>query len=108
MFNCSVIIGRFQPFHRGHGYLIKQALSNSDNLIIIIGPSYSSRTLRNSFYFSERKQMILEALDDSCFSEISNIKNKVHIVPVRDYLYDNGDVAWQEDILSKVNNILKI
>lgn len=107
MFNCSVIIGRFQPFHRGHGYLIKQALSNSDNLIIIIGSSYSSRTLRNSFYFYERKQIILDALDDPDFSEISNIKNRVHIVPVRDYLYDSGDVAWQEDILSEVNKILK-
>mgnify|MGYP003998043635 CR=1 FL=1 len=28
----SVIIGRFQPLHKGHGYLIKQALKNSDYL----------------------------------------------------------------------------
>ena len=103
----SVIIGRFQPFHKGHGYLVKQALSKTDNLIIIIGSSFSSRTLRNSFSFYERKQMILEALNDSDFNEIKNIKNKVHFFPVRDYLYDKGDVLWQEDILKGVDNILK-
>jgi bifunctional NMN adenylyltransferase/nudix hydrolase len=103
----SVIIGRFQPLHKGHGYLIKQALKNSDYLIIVVGSSFSSRTLRNSFTFDERKEIILDALSDPDFAEISNIKNRVFIVAVRDYLYDSGDIAWQEAILAEIDKILK-
>ena len=107
MKDFAVLIGRFQPVHKGHGYLIKQALNAAQNLIIIIGSSFGSRTLRNSFTCNERKEMILDILNDQDFSDYPDILNKVNFVFVKDYIYDKGDKLWIEDVTNGVNNIIK-
>ncbi len=56
----SVCLGRFQPFHNGHLKCVKEALNNSDKLLIVIGSSQESRTERNPFSLLERKTMIKE------------------------------------------------
>ena len=58
----SVYLGRFQPFHNGHLKCVKEALNNSDKLLIVIGSAQESRTKRNPFSFLERKTMIKEIL----------------------------------------------
>ncbi len=59
-----VVLGRFQPLHKGHTSLIKDAeswrLNNSPNskLIIAIGSSNRPETLDNPWSYDERKEMI--------------------------------------------------
>ena len=64
MFDCAVLIGRFQPVHKGHGFLIEQALLKAKKLVIVIGSSFAARSLRNPFSAQERKDMIIEVLLD--------------------------------------------
>jgi bifunctional NMN adenylyltransferase/nudix hydrolase len=106
MKDLAILIGRFQPVHRGHGYLIKQAFEVAKELVIVIGSSFGSRTLRNSFTASERKDMISRAFQDTDFSDIPDIESRVHFVYIKDYIYDKGDKLWIEEITNGVADIV--
>jgi nicotinamide-nucleotide adenylyltransferase len=54
----ALIIGRFQPFHKGHKLFIKKALKENESVIIAIGSSQELRTKKNPFDSIERKKMI--------------------------------------------------
>ena len=58
----GLFVGRFQPFHNGHKYLIEKALEEVDELIIGIGSSQFGYTKNNPFTFEERAMMIDEQL----------------------------------------------
>jgi nicotinamide-nucleotide adenylyltransferase len=64
-----VVLGRFQPFHRGHALMLQEAeQSRNENfpdlqLIIAIGSSNCPETLRNPWSASERTEMISSWLD---------------------------------------------
>ncbi len=60
--NIALFIGRFQPFHNAHLVNIKNILKKNGSLIIGIGSSQESSTLKNPFSYNERKQMISNAL----------------------------------------------
>ena len=75
----GLFVGRFQPFHIGHGEAIKSILKKVDELIIIIGSSQRSHELENPFTSGERMEMIRAALH-----EIGVIPSKYYIVPVPD------------------------
>ena len=59
-----VVLGRFQPFHLGHEYMLESASNwrNENNpnapLIIAIGSSNRPQNLRNPWTYEERSQMI--------------------------------------------------
>ena len=59
-----VVLGRFQPFHIGHEYMLESASKwrNENNpnapLIIAIGSSNRPQNLRNPWTYEERSQMI--------------------------------------------------
>jgi len=58
----GIFIGRFQPFHNGHLAIIKQALSEVDKLIIVIGSQQEARTENNPLTADERELLIRETL----------------------------------------------
>jgi nicotinamide-nucleotide adenylyltransferase len=58
----ALLIGRFQPFHKGHLLIIKKILEEADELIIVIGSSQYSATKENPFSAAEREEMIRRAL----------------------------------------------
>jgi bifunctional NMN adenylyltransferase/nudix hydrolase len=58
----AVVIGRFQPPHRGHVYLLKEARKVANKVIIVIGSANQARDTRNPWSFEERAQMIAIAL----------------------------------------------
>ena len=60
----GLLIGRFQPFHNGHLYAVKFALSKVENLWIGIGSSNKANEKKNPFTADERKEMILSSIDD--------------------------------------------
>ena len=59
----GVFIGRFQPFHRGHLWVIESVHHRFDRFIIGIGSSQYHHTFSNPFTFDERKMMIQLVLD---------------------------------------------
>ncbi len=76
----GLLIGRFQPFHKGHLEAVRIGLSKVDNLWIGIGSSNKSHEKRNPFTAEERKEMILSSLDPAMLKRV-----KIFSVP------DTGD-----------------
>ncbi|HLC65847.1 MAG TPA: nicotinamide-nucleotide adenylyltransferase [Candidatus Nanoarchaeia archaeon] len=88
----GLFVGRFQPFHNGHLFDIKEALKDVDELIIAIGSSQHKNTKENPLSFEERAEMIEDVLLSN------NIKNFT-IFPVPDYQNDNKWLKHIETLL---------
>ncbi|HIH00500.1 TPA: nicotinamide-nucleotide adenylyltransferase [Thermoplasmata archaeon] len=88
----ALVVGRFQPFHKGHLSAILEVLSKCDEVIIVIGSAEESHTLSNPFTASERYQMISSSLPSDALS-------RVHIIPVRDV---NRYAIWVNHVESYV------
>jgi len=62
--STGAIVGRFQPFHRGHLQLVKSILKSCNKVKIGIGSIQYSHTRDNPFTFEERKIMITRVLQN--------------------------------------------
>lgn len=89
MFETTVFIGRFQPVHNGHVAVIRQALQQSYQLIILVGSANRARDIRNPFTYVERVAML-----KSCFTNAELAR--IYFCPLDDYLYQNN--AWVENV----------
>ena len=67
----GLLIGRFQPFHKGHLEAVKIGLSKVDNLWIGIGSSNKNNEKKNPFTSDERKEMILSSLDPQTLKRVA-------------------------------------
>ncbi|MDO8553369.1 MAG: nicotinamide-nucleotide adenylyltransferase [Candidatus Micrarchaeota archaeon] len=79
-----LFIGRFQPFHNGHMYVLKKLLRQYDEVVIVIGSAESEQSWRNPFTAGERVEII---------SNVLNKEQKLHtvLIPVRDI---NNHAQW--------------
>ena len=75
MKKASLFIGRFQPFHLGHRFVLDHC--RTEIVYIGVGSSQYHHVLDNPFTFDERKTMITLALTD-------NFDIKYDIFPVPD------------------------
>ena len=84
------MMGRFQPFHLGHLDLVKQILSECDEIVIAITSSQFNYLEKDPFTASERIEMIYQALKEDgvdlsrCF--IIPIENQFNIATWTSYL----------------------
>lgn len=90
-----ILIGRFQPFHRGHLENFKHALTITDKVIILVGSSHQPCTPKNPLTFDAREAMITGSLRDYAHPEL------FEIYPLQDFKYSNNN--W----ISKVQSIVK-
>ncbi|MAY69896.1 MAG: ADP-ribose pyrophosphatase [Halomonas sp.] len=95
-FDCLVFIGRFQPPHLGHLAVIRAALKQARQVIVLVGSAWQARSLRNPWRFDERRQMLRSAFDE-------DDNARLEIVPLLDALY-NDDV-WVHDVQRKVRDL---
>jgi nicotinamide-nucleotide adenylyltransferase len=65
MVKRGLIIGRFQPFHKGHLYVVKHVLEEVDEVVIVVGSAQYSHRLDNPFTVGERLLMIRQALQEA-------------------------------------------
>ena len=54
----ALILGRFQPFHKGHLKAVKDVVEDGYEPIIVLGSSQKSLTLENPFTCGERIEMV--------------------------------------------------
>lgn len=95
MYDVSVFIGRFQPFHKGHLHNILEALQHSKFLVVNVGSSHSSSNIKNPFSYEFRKKLItLDLL--SAGIDLS----RVAVEPLSDYFYQ--EELWQESLRCNV------
>ncbi len=59
----ALFIGRFQPFHKGHLFMISRILGDFNRLIIGVGSAQYSNAPRNPFTYEERRVMIVRSLE---------------------------------------------
>ena len=82
-YGVGIVIGRFQPFHKGHAHLIDRALRLCNKLIIGIG---SSNTIDkdNPFSYEKRLEMVTR------FIENEKLQHRIEkIVPIPDVPNDD-------------------
>ncbi len=91
----GLVIGRFQPFHKGHAYLLQKAFALCDKLVIGIGSSNISDQT-NPFSYEFRKYMI------QSFLEHEGLDHQVlKIIPIPDI---PSDEEWFEMVKKEVGN----
>ena len=91
-YNTALLIGRFQPFHNGHLYLIKKALQKVDKLIIGIG-SANIIDERNPYSTNLRQEIIeIVAKEEKLSDKI------IQIISLDDFY---NDKRWLEQIQKK-------
>ena len=88
----GIMIGRFQPVHKGHVEVIKQILQEVDELIIGIGSSQEGYTFENPFTAEERMLMLEKALEEAKVD-----RSRVHIVLIPDI---HDDKRWVPHVVS--------
>lgn len=86
----GLMMGRFQPFHLGHLDLVKQILSECDQIIIALTSSQFNYLLKDPFTAGERIEMIHNSLIEEkidmsrCF--LAAIENQFNIATWASYL----------------------
>ena len=60
----ALILGRFQPLHRGHLSLFEAVIDDGYELLIGIGSSIEKRTENNPYSSNERSKMIKAVLSN--------------------------------------------
>ena len=89
MEKVAVVIGRFQPLHKGHVYAIKKAIEKFEKVIIVVGSTNEKNTFKNPFSFKERKEMLRRVFG-----------KKIKIIGIPD-MPENR--KWVKELLKKVN-----
>jgi nicotinamide-nucleotide adenylyltransferase len=82
----GLMLGRFQPFHKGHLALTNQILSECDELLIIIGSAQFNFIDKDPFSAGERVLMIHEALKEEGVD-----LSRCYIIPVAN---DENNARW--------------
>jgi nicotinamide-nucleotide adenylyltransferase len=73
----ALLLGRFQPFHKGHMKVVTDIVKDAEYLVIAVGSAQYSHSLENPFTSGERYTMITRTLKSE------GIEN-YHIVTVED------------------------
>lgn len=112
-YDTAVLIGRFQPIHAAHLKIFEKALDEANKLIVFVGSATEVRTIRNPWTFEQRKELIQRAVKDLVGEEQRpdwqpgpmepSVTNRLEIVPIRDYLYQDG--RWAGEIYSKATRL---
>jgi bifunctional NMN adenylyltransferase/nudix hydrolase len=95
-FDYTVFIGRFQPPHLSHIELMKIALEQSKELIILAGSSMQPRTIRNPWTWMERDEMIRAAIPHE-------LHDRTIVMPLHDVMYN--DQKWTQSVQNIVDGI---
>lgn len=85
----ALYIGRFQPYHNGHHYVISQIAKEADELIIGIGSAQMSHEPVHPFTAGERVLMITRALQD--------LHKPLYVIPLEDI---NRNALWVSHVLA--------
>ena len=94
------LLGRFQPWHRGHTELLKRGLAKTGQVVILLREQ--DGTEKNPYNFEERYTLIMNSLKDENIDvskiEIIRVPNITHITYGRDVGYKIEQEVLGEEI----------
>lgn len=82
----GLIIGRFQPFHKGHLHLVRQILSECEEIVIAIASAQYNYIEKDPFTAGERIEMIHDSLREAKVD-----LSTCYIVPI---INDENNARW--------------
>ncbi|MNO90533.1 Bifunctional NMN adenylyltransferase/Nudix hydrolase [compost metagenome] len=102
IFEAGVIVGRFQHLHKGHERLINIGLSLCEKVVIFIGASKESNTIKNPYSYETRIKLLNIVFEKEILS------GRVLIYHKDDEL-DNTKLShdWGRLLLNKTNDFIK-
>jgi bifunctional NMN adenylyltransferase/nudix hydrolase len=90
----GVVIGRFQPYHRGHHHVSLQAWHNCDMLVMVMCSPNRARTMRDPLTPGERKMLVAQTHNNDFL-----INTRIA------HDWDKGsDAEWYNEVKSGVEN----
>jgi nicotinamide-nucleotide adenylyltransferase len=98
--DIALFIGRFQPLHHGHIFILNKILKSYKKLKIGIGSSQLSKIKSDPFTYEERLNFISSALKERGINP-----NKFEIFPIPDIFNANKWVAHVISIVGEFNTI---
>ena len=84
-------IGRFQPYHNGHQYVLEQIAETADAIVIGVGSAQLSHETENPFTAGERILMITGSL--------KHIRIPLYVIPIEDV---KRNALWVAHVRSMV------
>lgn len=96
-YDLAVVIGRFQPCHYGHLYMIEQALKQANKVLILVGSSHRARTVKNPFSFRERQELLIACIAEQHPEFVS----RVVVEPLEDQMY------WEQRWIDQVRALAR-
>ena len=96
MYEYGLVLGRFQGIHKGHQALIDAALRECRKVLVFIGSSEKSGTMRDPFDYAFREKLLRELYGE-----------RVIVSPLPDI--GVGDVAfWGEYVLKMSEEVIGV
>ena len=93
----ALMMGRFQPFHLGHLDLVKQILSECDEVIIALTGSQFNYIEKDPFTAGERIEMIHQSLKNE------NIElSRCYVIPIENQFNVATWAAYLKASLPKI------
>ncbi len=101
----ALIIGRFQPFHKGHLFVVHEALKQVENLIIGIGSTNTQDKENNPFSVEQVRTSIQKvAKKEGWYDRIVQIFDVPDIPSDNEWLQDVLDRAKEFDVVISNND----
>ena len=94
-FKVGLIIGRFQPFHKGHEYLVNLASSLCETIVVAITSAQASGTPDNPLEYKFREELILTACKDIC----NKNKTKIIVMGLNDMIPPKNNTTLLGDYI---------
>lgn len=93
-YKLGIVVGRFQSFHTGHENMINTAVMMCDKVLLLVGSSQESGTMKNPFTYEERKRILHKIFGD-----------QIHIYPLPDIGAGNNN-KWGRYVFNNVKKYL--
>lgn len=86
-------IGRFNPLHLGHKFMLDEMVNDNDFTIILVGSANLSRTNKNPLTYSERAHLLTHLYPNTI------------VLPLNDF---NNEVDWINEVDKKIKECINI
>jgi len=110
----TIFIGRMQPVHLAHIEVMKQALQQSEHLIVLVGSSFQPRTIKNPWtigHMKDESSYYLNMFPQWDLIDVNNIED-MHASDIRDAYFsvdahENFEITVGRNLPPAIHDFLK-
>ena len=95
-FKMGLVVGRFQPLHKGHELMIESALDSCNKVIVMIGSAQASGTPENPLNWADRATIILRRFNKE------HKEGRLLVLPVNDRKTYSDDSSFGEYLYKRI------